>query len=160
MGSAVVTLNSARHQVEVISDMDEDLVHLFSMLADRVDGANLVDRLMGLQYSESEFVRAMRAKNNHYKTVDDFRRAEMIYIAITQSFNNTRKGFRRRGVSQRDYTFMSQSNLPEVHQRLQGVRVYQMDCVEVVRKVHNNPNAFVLLNMVLRQGVREISLTP
>lgn len=147
MGSAVVTLNSERHRVEAISDLDDDLVHLFGTLAHPEKGQALLERLMKLQYSRDEFNSAREAKKSGYAGLDEFRKAELIYVHITQSFNNARKCFRKHGVSQRDYTFMLQSNLPEVWKRLQGVRVMKMNCVDVVNELRNNPKAFVMLDV-------------
>ena len=154
MGSAAVTLNSPRRPVELLSDLDDDLVHLFQLMAHPVDGAELLDRLLHLDYSESEFARAKRAQKNGYRGIDKFRRAEMIFILITQSFNATRQSFRRRGMSQRDYTDLNARNLPFVHERLQGVRVRKVDCVDVVDKVRDNPHAFVLLDVPYRWELR------
>lgn len=154
MGSAAVTLNSPRRAIEVVSDLDEELVHLFSLMAERVDGANLLDRLLNLEYSESEFIRAQRAKANSYRGTDQFRKAEMIFILITQSFNATRQSFRRNGMSQRDYTDLNARNLPLVYERLQGVHVKQMDCVDVVERIRDNPTAFVFLDVPYRWELR------
>lgn len=154
MGSAVVTLNSPRYEVELLSDLDEDLVHLFSVMANRVDGANLLDRLLHLEYSESEFVRAKRAKDDHFRNVNDIRRAVMEFSLISMSFNSTRRSFRRHGMSQRDYADRNARNLPLVFQRLQGVHIKQMDCVDVVDRVRNNPAAFIFLDVPYRWPVR------
>ena len=147
MGSAAVTLNSPRHQVELLTDMDEELVYLFSIMADRTDGANLLDRLLETQYSESEFVRAQRAFQNGYQGIEPIRKAEMIFIRITQSFNSVRQSFRRRGMSQRDYSDLNIRNLPLVYERLQGVHVRRMDCVDVVERVRDNPTAYIYLDV-------------
>lgn len=154
MGSAVVTLNSPRHAVELLTDLDGDLVHLFQVMADRVTGANLVDRLLDLPYSESEFACAKRAKANGYRGIDDITRAVMEFALITMSFNATRKSFSKHGMSQRHYADRNIRNLPLVYQRLQGVHIRQMDCVDVVDRVRNNPRAFVFLDVPYRWELR------
>ncbi|MFV0243290.1 MAG: tyrosine-type recombinase/integrase [Lacrimispora sphenoides] len=44
-----------------MSDLDEDLVHLFRLMADKVEGEKLLNRLLHTEYSESAFIRAQRA---------------------------------------------------------------------------------------------------
>ena len=153
MGSAVVTLNAPRHPVEMISDLDDELVHLVSLLADEVKGKVLVERLLKLPYAESEFNKAIRAKENRYRGLDEYEKAEKIFVSISQSFNSCRKTFRKH-VSQQDYWDTLQANLPFAYQRLQGVRVRKMDCVDVVRRVKNNPHAFVFLDVPYRWELR------
>lgn len=145
-GSAAVTLNKARHPVEVVNDLDKEIVNLFTLMADRRDGANLLDRLLHLRRSKAEFIMAKRAKANDFKGIDPFLMAEMTYIMISQSFNANRKNYVH-GVSQRDYRFSLEKNLPFVYERLQGVKVTCMDAVDLIDKVRDNPNAFVLLDV-------------
>lgn len=145
-GSAVVTLNKVRHSVEVISDLDEEVVHLFSVMADRISGKELVKRLLELRYSRDEFMKAKCAQGNHFRGVDEVTKAVMIYTLITQSFNNTRKVFRDNGPSQRAYAHAQRSNIPWVYERLAGVRIRQMDCLHVVENVRDNPHAMVYLD--------------
>jgi len=154
MGSAAVTLNAPRRAEEILSDLDEDLVHLVRLMADKVEGEKLLDRLLHTEYSESAFIRAQRAKKNDYCGVDDLTRAEMIFTSITQSFNSTRKSFRRRGVSIEDYRERNAANLTEVFKRLQGVHVCKVDCVDVVKQVYSNPHAFVFLDVPYRWELR------
>lgn len=158
MGSAVVTLNAPRHQIEMVSDLDDELIHLVSLLADKIMGANLVDRLIGLLWSEQVFKQALKAKENGYRGLNDYEKAEMIFITISQSFNSARKNFSRKGSgkNQRDYTNTLLANLPLVYERLQGVRVRKIDCVEVVDKTRNNPNSFVFLDVPYRWELRGV----
>ncbi len=145
MGSAAVTLNKSRHEVEVINDLDRGLVKLYSLMADRDTGQELLERLLKLPYSESEFVRAKRAYANGFKNVDRFKQAELTFVLVTQSFNATRQTWRK-GISQREYTHSLEKNLPEVYKRLQGVRVYNMDALALIGRVKDNPRTFLLLD--------------
>lgn len=145
-GSAAVTLNKGRHKIEVVNDLDEEVVNLFSLMADRRDGANLLDRLLQLEYSKKNFIYAKRAKKNGFKGLDPFTMAEMSYILISQSFNASRTSYAK-GISQSDYRFSLEKNLPWVYKRLAGVKVKSMDAINIVDKVRNDPNAFVLLDV-------------
>lgn len=153
MGSAVVTLNSPRHPVEVVSDLDEELVHLVGLMADKVKGAALVDRLMCLPYSKWKFEQALCARDKAYRGLDEYEKAEMIFVTISQSFNSSRQSFRKSG-SQQDYTNTLQANLPLVYERLQGVSVRKADCVDIVNRVRGNTNAFVFLDVPYRWELR------
>ena len=104
-GSAVVTLNKVRHGIEMVSDLDPDIVHLFTVMADRQLGGQLVDRLLELRYSREAFMEAKRAEVRKFRGMDDVTKAVMIFILITQSFNNTRETFREKGPTQRAYAY-------------------------------------------------------
>lgn len=145
-GSAAVTLNKRKHPVEVLNDLDREVVNLFRLMADRRDGANLLDRLLHLQHSKVKFMEAKRAKKNGFRGMDSLTMAEMSYILISQSFNANRRNYAN-GVSQRDYRYSLEKNLPLVYQRLEGVQVTSMDAIELVDKVRDDPNAFVLLDV-------------
>ena len=152
-GSGAVTLNKARSNLEVINDLDREIYNLFHLMADRVKGEILLDRLLKLQYSQSEFARAKRAQQNNFQYVDEFRMAEMSYILISQSFNATREVWRKI-MSQREYTRSLYASLPEVYERLQGVTVLNMDCIDILKRIKNNVNACVLLDVPYRQELR------
>lgn len=145
-GSAAVTLNKGRHPVEVLNDLDWELVNLFTLMADRRDGANLLDRLLTLQHDKEVFMKAKRAQQKGFKGLTPISIAEMSYILISQSFNANRKSYVN-GASQRDYRYGLEKNLPLVYQRLEGVCIKSMDAVELVDQVRNDPNAFVLLDV-------------
>lgn len=152
-GSGAVTLNKHRHGLEVVNDLDPEIYNLFRLMAHTEKGKILLDRLLKLQYSKSEFIRAQRAKANGFKYVDEYRMAEMSYILISQSFNATRQSWRK-GVSQYEYTRDLMYHLPAVYERLQGVKVLNMDCVEVLKRIKERSNACVLLDVPYRQELR------
>lgn len=145
-GSAAVTLNKARHPVEVVNDLDKEIVNLFTLMADRHDGAILLERLLNIQHSRDTFLRAQRAQRNHYRGLDKFDMAEMSFVLITQSFNACRRSYANK-VSQSDYQFLLKKNLPLVYERLNGVGVRCMDAGDLIDKVRDNPKAFVLLDV-------------
>lgn len=154
MGSAAVTLNKCRHKIEVINDLDGWLVHLFKVAANPETAKILLERLLKLPYSESEFVCAKRAYANNFKNVSDpIRQAELVFVLITQSFNSTRQSWRK-GISQREYTQLLERNLPEAFRRLQVVHVHNMDALEVIRRIKGNGNAQVLLDPPYRHELR------
>lgn len=145
-GSGAVTLNKARHSIEVLNDLDREIVNLFTIMADRKDGANLLDRLLTIKHSKAEFICAKRAQQNNYKGIDRFRMAELTYILITQSFNAERISYAN-GIKQCDYRFSMEKNLPWVYKRLKGVFVKNIDAIDLVNNVRNNRNAFVFLDV-------------
>lgn len=152
-GSGAVTLNKHRSELEVVNDLDPEIYNLFHLMADEEKGKVLLDRLLKLQYSKSEFVKAKRAQRNGFKNVDEFRMAEMSFTLITQSFNAGRQAWRK-DMSQYEYTSTLLSTLPAVYERLQGVRVLNMDCVDVLRRIKNNSKACVLLDVPYRHELR------
>lgn len=153
-GSAVVTLNMTKRRVEMVSDLDPEVVHLLSVMSDRQLGGQLVDRLLALPYSRDTFMEAKKAQANGYRELDDVAQAVAIFTLITQSFNNTRKVFRAKGPTRRAYAFAQLSNIPWVYERMAGVKVKSMDCVDVVEKVRDHPRAMVYLDLPYRHPLR------
>lgn len=67
---------------------------------------------------------------------------------ITQSFNATRKGFGRSTYPdtysyQKDILF----HLPHVYERMKGVKVLHGDGIDLIAKIAENPNAFVMADL-------------
>lgn len=154
MGSAAVTLNKWRNDLEVINDLDPDVAFLFQLMADREKGKILLNRLLQLEYSEADFNRAKRASaNRFYYIKDEYRKAELIFILITQSFNATRTHFRR-GITKREYRDSLRFHLPLVYQRLQNVRVLNMNGIDIMEKIKLNAGAFAFLDPPYRHELR------
>ena len=152
-GSSAVTLNKARHHVEVLNDLDVEVANLFTLMADRREGAILLDRLLELRHNKEDFICAKRAQQSGFKGIDSLKMAELTFILITQSFNANRRDYVN-GVCQRDYRYSLEKNLPFVYERLAGVKVKCMDAVDLVDKVRNNQNAFVLLDVPYLPALR------
>ncbi len=154
MGSAAVTLNKWRNDLEVINDLDPDIVFLFQLMADKEKGKILLERLLQVEYSETEFIRARRAADNRYRYVQDkYRKAELIFILITQSFNATRTHFSRGG-TKRKYHDSNSFHLPLVYERLQNVRILNMNGIDLMEKIKSNATAFAFLDPPYRHELR------
>jgi len=155
MGSAAVLLNHPRSRLEVINDLDSDIYHFMKTLADREKGKALIERLWRAWYGKGFFEDALYAKRNNYEGLDDVERAAMVYILITQSFNCTRKSFGKGGFRDTsDYRDDIQFNLPQVHERLQGVRIRNMDGIELLAKVAPHESAFAFVDPPYRKELR------
>ncbi len=145
MGSAAVTLNKARHPIEVINDLDGTLTSLFCLMANKEKGKELLERLLKLKYSEQEFIRAKLADKNNFRGLDEFTKAELTFILITQSFNSTKENWRK-GITQDEYSSILHKNLKYVHDRLQNVKVTNIDAMELIAQYVTNEKAFMLLD--------------
>ena len=153
MGSAAVLLNHARSELEVINDLDPDLVCLMKTMADREKGKELSDRLCKLWYGKEFYEEAMLCQKKHYKGMSDIDRAVMVYIQITQSFNSTRKSFRK-GVSTQDYRAQIQLHIPKVYERMRDVRVLNMNGIDVLERISENDSAFAFVDPPYRKELR------
>lgn len=156
-GSAAVLLNQSRKQRMVLNDLDEELYHFWSTLANRTTGQDLVQNLMKLEYSEAVFNKALEYQKCHFNGLDDVEKAVQIYVLISQSFNNTRKTFSAKGYKdtntyRRDIAF----NIPKVYERLDGVRVLNMNGIDLLAKIKDNPNAFAFCDPPYRKELRGV----
>lgn len=154
MGSGAVTLNKWRDGVEVLNDVDTDITRLFSLMADKEKGKVLIERLLKLEYSQEQFEIAKKATKNKFLNIsDEFRKAELTFILITQSFNSTRKNYRR-GVSQETYSNDLYFHLPKVYERLQGVIIKNMDGIDLIQDIKDNESTFVFCDPPYRKELR------
>lgn len=157
MGSASLLLNHPRSELEVLNDLDSDLVCFMKTLADRERGKILVDRLSQLWFGKGVFDEAMECKKRHFKGLDEIERSVYTYILISQSFNATRKNFSKKlyrdtGAYRDDIMF----HLPKVYERMNNVRVLNMDGIDLLDRIKNNPNAFAYVDPPYRHELRGV----
>lgn len=153
MGSAAVLLNHRRSKLEVINDLDPDLVCLMKVMADREKGKALTEQLCKLWYGKDFYEEAVQCKKRHYKGLSDIDRAVMVYIQITQSFNNTRKSFRE-GIPTWQYRQAIQTHIPQVYERMSDVKVLNMNGIDVLERIAGNESAFVFADPPYRKELR------
>lgn len=158
MGSAAVLLNHPRSRLEVINDLDADLVHFMKILADREKGKVLVDRLCRLWYGKTEFDNAMECQKKKFRGMDEIDKATAIFILITQSFNATRKTFGKKVFKDTNaYRMDIKFHIPKVYERLENVRVNNMNGIDLLGKIADNPNAFAFVDPPYRHDLRGVN---
>lgn len=147
MGSAAVffRLNNERYKKAILNDKDKDLVHLYRILKDEIKGKQLVKRLLQLRPYENLFVNAKRAEAAGYNGVNDYKKAEMIYTIITQSFNALRTNYRH-GMIPEIYARQLRERLPFAQEKLVGVQIENMDGIELIKRYAKNPKVFMLVD--------------
>lgn len=145
MGSAVVTLNHARSEKEIINDFDNDLVNFFKVLQEHNKGRHMIEKLLTLEYSKETFEKAKQYKKNKYVGFSDVERAVWEYVLIFQSFNSTRKSFSK-GKTTFNYKMDILTNLFEVQSRLQNVDIRQGDGVALIDSLKDDEDTFLFLD--------------
>ena len=157
MGSAALLLNHPRSKLEVINDLDSDLVFFMKTLADSEKGEELVQRLCKLWYGKSFFGEALDCKKHNFRGLDEIEKAAMIYTLITQSFNCTRKSFANKCFANTyEYRADISFHIPKVHERLRGVHILNMNGIDVLGKIADNPNAFAFVDPPYRKELRGV----
>lgn len=157
MGSAAVLLNHPRSQLEVINDLDSDLVHFMRVLSDREKGKVLVERLCRLWYGKSEFQEALDWKKRNFRGMDEIDKAVEIFTLITQSFNSTRKSFANKAFKDTNaYRQDIQFHIPKVYERLENVRIKNMNGIDLLGKIADNSNAFAFVDPPYRHDLRGV----
>lgn len=145
MGSAVVTLNHARSEKEIINDFDSDLVNFFKVLQDHDKGRQMIEKLLTLEYSRETFETAKQCKKDKYTGFSDVECAVWEYVLISQSFNKTRKSFSE---SKDTFNFHMDilKNLFEIQKRLKNIEIRQGDGVALIDGLKDNEEAFLFLD--------------
>ena len=157
MGSAALLLNHPRSELEVINDLDKDLVHFMKTLVDREIGKELVEKLCNLWYGKWRFNDAMDCKKRNFRGMDEIDKAVEIFALITQSFNATRKDFSAKAYKDA-YAYRSdiKFHIPKVYERLENVRVLNMNGIDLLDKISDNPNAFAFVDPPYRHALRGV----
>ena len=156
MGSAVVTLNHARSEKEIINDFDSDLVNFFKVLQDHNKGRRMIEKLLTLEYSKETFDIAKQYKKDKYDGFSDVDRAVWEYVLIFQSFNSVRKFFSK-GKTTFNYQMDILTNLFEVQSRLKNVDIRQGDGVALIDSLKDNEEAFLFLDPPYEHSTRSAS---
>ena len=155
MGSAALLLNQPRSEVEVVNDLDEDIYCFMKTLADREKGKVLVEKLRELHYGKKVFKKALECKKRNFAGLDEIGRAAMVYVLITQSFNCKRKSYSTAAFKDDDaYREDIEFHIPQVYERLEGVRIENRDAVEILHEIADDRDAFAFVDPPYRHDLR------
>ncbi len=135
-----------KYEKYILNDKDEDIVNFLRVLISQ-DGEELISRLTCLEPEEWEFKRAKVYEKEDYRYCSALERAVFTYIIISQSFNNTRKSFRR-GMDAKVYQKRIARGLPLAQQRLReaNVEIHNTDALDIIRQYKGDGNVQFLLD--------------
>lgn len=155
IGSGALALNHPRSPVEIVNDLDRDIANLYQVMSDREKGKELVDRLVQVPYDRRIFDSAREEQKSNFSGYNDIERAVLTYIVISQSFNAARKSFSNRGYAGTEkYREDLMLRLSEVYRRLEGVKVYNADAVDLLSCYADRKEVFAFLDPPYRHELR------
>lgn len=143
-GSLGVLLNKARAEEEYVSDGDEDIAFLHSVMADKEKGAILTERLKKIDVDKEEFEKIKHLAFMGYPNMDDVERAVCVFKTLKFSYNSCREYFR--GVDKEVYQNWINKNIDRVHERMQGVHVAHENSMDVIERFKQNEDCFLFLD--------------
>lgn len=146
IGSGATLLNRDRSEIEIVNDFDPAIANLYKVLSDRELGKELLEKIFRLPYDEKLFNTAREYQRENFKGINDLDKALLVYILISQSYNNTRKQFSRGTYDTGSYQRRIRTDIQRVYERLQGVKVYNKDALEIIKGVVNNPDVQMYLD--------------
>ena len=155
VGSGALALNHIRSPVEIINDLDGDIANLFRVMSDREKGKELIDHLKKVEYNREIFNIARREQKNYFIGYSDLERAILTYIMISQSYNSTRKSFSKDGYkSSIAYQRDLKNNLPKVYERLEHIKIFNVDALDLLKCYVDNEEVFAFLDPPYRHELR------
>ena len=80
------------------------------------------------------------------KKINDLDKALLTFVLISQSYNNTRRQFSRGEYDTESYQRKIRSNLPRIYERLQGIRVYNRNALDIIKEMVDNPDVQMYLD--------------
>lgn len=146
VGSGAVILNRDRSEMEIVNDYDPAIANLYKVLADKDRGKELLEKMFQLPYDEKLFKMACEYQRENFKKINDLDKALLTFVLISQSYNNTRRQFSRGEYDTESYQRKIRSNLPRIYERLQGIRVYNRNALDIIKEMVDNPDVQMYLD--------------
>lgn len=159
-GSGVVTINKSKVQSEWYNDFDYNVANLFFCMSQKELGLQLMERIYKLKYDKETFEKARdEMKKNHCKELGNIDCAVNEFVIITQSYNATRKSFSDSNTTE-NYQNSIRKNLRYVYERLQGVKVTNLDAInDILPSIEDKEGNFIFLDPPYRKELRGKSAT-
>jgi DNA adenine methylase len=149
-GGAALFFAKERSPIEVINDLDSGLTNLYNVLKDKEKFERFQILVELSPYSRKEYF-AYRA--NWKDCEDDVEQAARYFVVARQCFSGNLKGGwskdidgGSRGMSKAVARYLSAvERLPEVHRRLRGVQVEELDFRKIIQE-YDRPSTFFYLD--------------
>lgn len=155
IGSGALALNHIRSPVEIINDLDGDIANLFRVMSDREKGNELIERLSHVAYDRTVFNAAREEQKNNFKGYNSIEKAVLTYIMISQSFNAARSSFSKGGYASTELYHQDMlDNLPRVYERLEHVKIFNVDALDLLECYVDNEKVFAFLDPPYRHDLR------
>lgn len=155
VGSGALALNHIRSPVEIINDLDGDIANLFRVMSDREKGNELIERLSHVAYDRTVFDAAREEQKNNFKGYNSIEKAVLTYIMISQSFNAARSSFSKGGYASTELYHQDMlDNLPGVYERLEHVKIFNVDALDLLECYVDNEKVFAFLDPPYRHDLR------
>ena len=155
IGSGALALNHIRSPVEIINDLDGDIANLFRVMSDREKGNELIERLSHVAYDRTVFDAAREEQKNNFKGYNSIEKAVLTYIMISQSFNAARSSFSKGGYASTELYHQDMlDNLPRVYERLEHVKIFNVDALDLLECYVDNEKVFAFLDPPYRHDLR------
>ena len=155
VGSGALALNHIRSPVEIVNDLDGNIANLFRVMADREMGKELISRLLNVPYDRKLFNVVREEQKNNFIGYNSIEKAVLTYIMISQSFNATRSSFSKGGYASTElYHQDLLNNLPKVYERLEHVKIFNVDALDLLSCYVDNGEVFAFLDPPYRHDLR------
>lgn len=155
LGSGALLLHHPRSPIEIVNDLDRDVANLFSIMADREKGKELINKLGSLPYGKGFFNSVRQEQKAGFHGFSDMDRALLTYVMISQSFNAARGAFSNKRFSGEDaYHKNIITNIQDVYERLEGVQVWNIDAMGLIDHYANCSDVFAFLDPPYRSALR------
>ena len=155
VGSGALALNHIRSPVDIVNDLDGNIANLFRVMADREMGKELISRLLNVPYDRKLFNVVREEQKNNFIGYNSIEKAVLTYIMISQSFNATRSSFSKGGYASTElYHQDLLNNLPKVYERLEHVKIFNVDALDLLSCYVDNGEVFAFLDPPYRHDLR------
>ena len=155
VGSGALALNHIRSPVEIVNDLDGNIANLFRVMAHREMGKELISRLLNVPYDRKLFNVVREEQKNNFIGYNSIEKAVLTYIMISQSFNATRSSFSKGGYASTElYHQDLLNNLPKVYERLEHVKIFNVDALDLLSCYVDNGEVFAFLDPPYRHDLR------
>lgn len=129
----------------ILNELNEDIYLLHKLMSDETKNEELIRRLSAIEYSKEVFDEAKRLRETGFDSLDDFRKAEVMFILLDQSFNGALGSWSNVEVP-KNYNERLFRTLQKIKLRYEGVEVRNDDGLSLIEQYKNEKYVILFLD--------------
>lgn len=145
-GGSVLFAHNPEGKSEIVNDINDDLMVFWRVLQNDLDFHNFQRYIEATPFSQKEFLREDRwPQDIVWRAVDFFVRNRQSRQGLMKDFATMSKTRVRRGMNEQVSSWLSAvEGLPEFHNRIKRVVIFNEDAIRFIKRIDNKKTLFYL----------------
>lgn len=129
----------------ILNELNEDIYLLHKLMNDSTKNEELIRRLSVIEYSKEVFEEAKRLRETEFDSLDEFRKAEVMFTLLNQSFNGAMGSWSNTEVP-KNYNKRLYRTLQKIKLRYEGVELRNDDGLSLIEEYKNEKYVILFLD--------------